>query len=114
MANFFVRIFIQDEEAVKFGVSMVHTMLPLYYFQVLNNIFANAVRGFGKSLVVMLCSIFGMIGCRQVFLAISMAVNYRVENIYIGYPVGWAFAALFVMIYYFVEIKKKYKAEKEA
>ncbi len=113
-SNFFIRLFTPDEAAIAYGISMVHIMMPCYYFQMANQIFSNAVRGFGKSFVVMLCSIFGMIGCRQLFLFISMHINYRVENIYIGYPVGWAFAALFVMIYYFVVIKKKYKAEKEA
>ena len=86
-------------------------MIPFYYFQVLNNIFANAVRGFGKSFVVMLCSIVGMIGCRQLFLFIAMKINYAVENVYIGFPVGWACAAISVIIYYFIKIRPKYTKE---
>ena len=108
LAEVFVNIFISDEEAVSFGVSMVHVMLPLYYFQCLNNIFANAVRGFGKSFVVMICSIVGMIGCRQLFLFIAMKLNYSVVNVYVGFPVGWACAAIAVMIYYFIRIRPKY------
>ena len=111
LAPTFVEIFISEAEAVRFGVSMVHVMIPFYYFQVLNNIFANAVRGFGKSFVVMICSIFGMIGCRQIFLFFSMRANYVVENVYVGYPVGWACAALMVIIYYFVKIRPKYTKE---
>ena len=111
LAEFFVNIFITDEEAVAFGVSMVHVMLPFYYFQCLNNIFANAVRGFGKSFVVMVCSVVGMIGCRQLFLFIAMKLNYSVVNVYIGFPVGWACAALLVMVYYFVRIRPKYSKQ---
>ena len=111
LADFFVHIFIDEEEAVGFGVSMVHVMIPFYYFQVLNNIFANAVRGFGKSFVVMVCSIVGMIGCRQLFLFLSMRVNYAVENVYVGFPVGWACAAIMVMVYYFIKIRPKYTKE---
>ena len=107
-AEFFVSIFITKPEAVAYGVSMVHVMLPFYYFQSLNSIFANAVRGFGKSFVVMLCSILGMIGCRQVFLFFAMRSNYIVENVYFAYPFGWACAAVSVMIYYFVKIRPKY------
>ena len=107
-AEFFVSIFIEKPEAVSYGVSMVHVMIPLYYFQSLNSIFANAVRGFGKSFVVMLCSILGMIGCRQLFLFISMRINYSVENVYYGYPVGWGCAAISVMIYYFTVIRPRY------
>ena len=115
LAPTFVHIFITEPAAVAFGVSMVHVMVPFYYFQVLNNVFANAVRGFGKSFVVMLCSILGMIGCRPLFLAIAMSINYRVENVYAAYPVGWACAGISCMIYYFIKIRPKYTKEmKEA
>ena len=112
LAEFFVNIFISEEAAVAFGVSMVHWMLPFYYFQCLNNIFANAVRGFGKSLVVMVCSVVGMIGCRQLFLFVAMKLNYSVINVYVAFPVGWACAALAVMIYYFIKIRPRYSAKK--
>lgn len=108
-ANSIIRVFTSDESAISYGVAMIMTIIPLYCFQSLNQIFSNAVRGFGKSFVVMLCSIFGMIGCRQIFLFISMQVNYNVKNIYLGFPVGWGCAALFVLVYYFVVIKRKYK-----
>ncbi|MBQ6551418.1 MAG: MATE family efflux transporter [Lachnospiraceae bacterium] len=111
LAEFFVNIFISEEAAVAFGVDMVHWMLPFYFFQVLNSIFANAVRGFGKSMVVMVCSVAGMIGCRQLFLIIAMKLNYSVTNVYIAFPFGWACAALLVMVYYFVKIRPKYSAE---
>ena len=111
LAEVFVNIFISEGDAVAFGVSMVHVMLPFYFFQVLNNIFANAVRGFGKSFVVMVCSVAGMIGCRQLFLYIAMQLNYSVINVYVAFPVGWACAALFVMIYYFIKIRPKYSGK---
>ncbi len=107
-APFFVGIFTEDAEAVSFGVAMIHTMMPLYYFQSLNSVFSNAVRGFGRSTAVMILSLLGMIGCRQVFLAVSMHVNYSVTNIFIGYPLGWFFSALFVFLYY-VYIVRKYR-----
>lgn len=110
-AETFVRIFTTDESAILFGIDMIHTMMPLYFMQSLNQIFANTVRGFGKSRVVMLCSISGMIVCRQVFLAISMHIDWNVRNIYYGYPLGWACAALFVFLYYYFVIHRKYWPE---
>ncbi len=98
-AGFFVRIFTEDEAAVSFGIAMVHTMMPFYYFQALNQIISNSVRGFGRSTAVMFLSLIGMIGCRQVFLAVTMHLNYSVQNIFIGYPVGWFFSAFFVFLY---------------
>jgi putative MATE family efflux protein len=113
-AEFFVRIFTTDEAAILFGIDMIHTMMPLYVMQCLNQTFANVVRGFGKSRVVMLCSLSGMIVCRQIFLAISMHIDWNVRNIYYGYPVGWTCAALFVFVYYYVTIHRKYWGERKA
>lgn len=108
LADRAVGIFTNDPEAIYFGVEMMHTMLPLYALQVLNQIYSGSTRGFGKSRVVMILSLLGMIGCRQIFLAVSMSMNYDVHNIYIGYPLGWGFSALFVMIYFYTVIYPHY------
>jgi len=110
-ADYFIRLFTDNEEAISYGVAMVHIMLPLYYCQAVNQIFANSTRGFGRSFAVMICSITGMIGCRQLFLFISMRIDYNVRNIYFGYPVGWFFAALLVALYFFIFIVPKYKSK---
>ena len=59
----------------------------------------------------MVLSLLGMIGCRQLWLAISMGMHRSVTNIFIGYPLGWFFSALFVFLYYWFAIRKKYKAQ---
>jgi len=109
----FVRLFTTDAEAITFGVGMITCMIPLYYFQSMNQVFANAVRGFGKSRVVMLCSLCGMILCRQIFLAITMNISWDVKFVYYGYPFGWACAATLVTVYFFVTIWKKYRPAKK-
>ena len=106
-AESLVRIFTTDEAAIAYGVSMIHVMMPFYFCQALNQVFANAVRGFGKSLVVMLCSITGMIGCRQLFLAIAMNISWDIRILYFSFPFGWMCAAGAVMAYYFIVIKRK-------
>lgn len=103
---FFVRIFTTDRAAIDYGVDMLLTMMPFYCFQTFNQVYSNAVRGFGRSRAVMVLSLLGMIGCRQVFLSVSMAVSRSVANIYYCFPVGWFFSALFVMIYYFIVVKR--------
>lgn len=99
------RIFTNRPEAIVYSVAMIHTIMPLYFLQTTNQIFSNAVRGFGRSRAVMFLSLIGMIGCRQIYLAVSMAQNHVIENVYRGYPVGWGFSALFVIIYYFLVVK---------
>ena len=107
-ADVFVKIFTSDAEAVGYGVSMIRVMMPLYIFQALNALFSGATRGFGRSRNVMILSILGMVVCRQIFLAISMSINHTIVNVYYGYPLGWAFSALFVYLYYRFEIKHKF------
>ena len=110
-AEFFTRIFTSDETAIQYGIGMIHVMIPFYYFQALNQIYSNAVRGFGKSRAVMVLSLLGMIVLRQIWLAISMSLNRDIMNVFIGYPLGWAFSAIFVFIYYIIMIKKKFPVE---
>lgn len=106
-----VSIFTTDPDSIAYGVGMVHVMMPCYFIQSLNALFANATRGFGKSKVVMCCSVFGMVVCRQIFLAVTMHMNYDVVNVYRGYPFGWACAACSVMTYFYFAIWRKHRHE---
>jgi len=107
-ADFCVRIFTDEPEAVAYGALMIHTMMPFYYVQSMHQIFGNVVRGFGKSIVTMCTTIFGLIVCRQIFLAITMSMNYRIENVYLGYPVGWFCSAALAMGYYLITVRIPY------
>ncbi|MBS7314850.1 MAG: MATE family efflux transporter [Clostridiaceae bacterium] len=111
LAEPLVHIFTNDENAIAFGVSMIHVMMPFYFCQALNQVFANAVRGFGKSFVVMICSISGMIVCRQIFLAIMMSFWHDIRILYFSFPFGWICASGAVMVYYFFTIRRKYPEE---
>lgn len=107
-AEFLLRMFTTDEEALKYGAMMLHIMMPLYYFQTLHQIFSNTVRGFGKSTVTMLTSILGLICCRQLYLALAMLIRYEVGNVFFAHPFGWVCSALFAMTYYWFAIRRPY------
>ena len=112
-ADFFVGLFTKDDpEALFYGVQMIRTILPFYVFQAMNQIYSNSVRGFGKSFVVMVLSLLGMIVCRQIYLAIAMSIYRTTVHISIGYPLGWFCAGIFVYIYYVFKIKRPYFKEK--
>ena len=104
-AEFFIRLFTSDPEAMVYGIAMMHVMLPFYGLQVFHQVFSNAVRGFGKSIVVMVASVFGLIICRQIFLAVTMGMNPIIENVFWGYPVGWGCAAMASLCYYIFAIR---------
>ncbi len=96
-----IRLFIQNEEAVSYGVEMIHIMVPLFIFQTAHVVLSHAARGYGYSMTAMITSLLGVVGVRQAFLILSMARNRVIENNYWAYPVGWisALALLFVGIY---------------
>lgn len=111
LADKLITFFTTDPDAMAYGIGMVHVMMPCYFIQSLNALFANATRGFGKSRVVMILSIFGMVVCRQIFLAVTMSIHYDVRNVYFGYPFGWFCAALGVMVYFYFAIFRRLRRE---
>ena len=106
-----VRIFITDPESVGYGAGMLYVMVPLMIANTVNAIFSNAVQGFGKAFVVMCSSVIGMIGCRQLFLAISLGISFDIRFLYFGFPFGWICAAIGCVTYYFLAIRRKYPEE---
>lgn len=107
-AEFFMGLFSTDPETIKYGALLIHIMMPFYYCQTLHQIFSNAVRGFGKSIVTMITSLCGLVVCRQVFLAIAMHIDYSLEHVFYAHPVGWICAASFAIIYYLFAIRIPY------
>ena len=107
-ANRAIILFIDYKDAIYYGAMMIHTMMPLYYSQSINQSMLNTLRGYGKSFVAMILSLIGMIGIRQLFLAISFSIERNVNHVFLGYPIGWIFSALFVSLFYFIVIRPKY------
>ncbi len=102
-------LFTTDSEVIQYAVDMLYVIVPFFVFQNINQLFSNVTRGFGKSTVVMVLSIIGMIVMRQIFLAVVLSIDYNIFYIYICYPVGWFFSAVLVYIYYLFKIKRPYK-----
>lgn len=49
---------------------------------------------------------------RQIFLAITMSMDYRIEYVFLGYPVGWFCSAALAMGYYLITVRVPYMREK--
>lgn len=104
------QIFTKDPQAIHYTVGMLHTMLPLFFFNSLHQVFSSALRGFGHSRDVMILSLLGMIGFRQAFLLIlSGSSAWSVTHLYLSFPVGWIAAAALVIIDYCIKVRRKYK-----
>lgn len=95
-----VALFNDNPEIVEIGAAMLRTILPMYAFFALREILYGILRGHGYTHVTTILSLIGMVGIRQLFLAVSMAVRPSIVNIYWCYPVAWGSTMLLIYIYY--------------
>lgn len=101
-----VSLFNRDEVVVETAVGMMHVIIPLYGFMALREIMLGVLRGSGKSTVPMLLSLTGMVGIRQLYLAVASSLNSSIKVIFYSYPVGWGSTAI-ILVCYFLAIRKK-------
>ncbi len=111
VADLCVGIFSREADVVSVGVSMMHTIIPLYVFLYVREVFAGVLRGHGETKIPTILSLIGMIGVRQIFLAIAMGYSHRVEWIYYCYPIAWASAAILLFVYLMIRMRTWKKQE---
>ena len=104
------RIFTPDEAVIEVIVGFLHTVMPLYGFMGLHQIYSGINKGFRKARFDMINNIFSMVLVRQGWLAISLAHNHVIENIYWCYPLTWACAGIIGLVYYELVVKKEVRA----
>lgn len=103
-------LFSNDPGVQHHAVMMIRTFMPVCVHQAFHQIFSNAVRGFGKSAVAMVTTMTALILCRQLYLAIAMSISHNIRLVFLSWPVGWIFSALFAFVYYWVAIRRKRRA----
>ncbi len=101
-----VSLFNNDPAVVRTGREMMHVLLPCFWIMATREIYTGILRGYGHSLMPMILSLIGMIGFRQVFLAITMRTAPSIRIIYICYPLAWAVTTVLILIYYRTVRKK--------
>ncbi len=107
-AESLMRLFNRDADVVRYGAAMMRVLIPMYPLVAVNQVAAGTLRGYGHARAVMILSLIGMVVVRQIFLAVFLQLFRSELVIFIGYPVGWFFAALNEIVYY-VYLKKKGK-----
>lgn len=95
-----VRLFNSNPAVVRIGVSMMRVLCPMFWMITIREVYLGVLRGYGKNATPMLLSLIGMVGVRQLFLAVSMRNHPVIENIYLCYPIAWFAAMLLLLCYY--------------
>ncbi|MBE6115380.1 MAG: MATE family efflux transporter [Erysipelotrichaceae bacterium] len=101
------RIFTPDEEIISVIVGFLHTVMPLYGFMGMHQLFSGINKGFHKATFDMVNNIFSMVLVRQRWLAISLSRNHIIQNIFWCYPLTWACAGIIGFVYYELVVKKE-------
>ena len=108
-----IGLFSRDPEVIAAGAGMSRFLAPLYLILCIRELLAGYLRAYGRSRQPMLLSILGMVGARQLFLALATRRWSSVKVIYAAYPVGWAAAMLLLLVYTLLSVKRMW-AEAES
>jgi len=101
-----VALFNSEADVIVVGVAMMRTIIPLYFFMTIREVYLGVLRGHGIARVPMFLSLAGMVVIRQIFLAVSMQINYSVTNIYYCYPIAWGATAIMIFGYYRIKSRQ--------
>lgn len=98
--NFFFGLFSEDPDVIACGIRMIRVSFPFYWLYVFLEVFADAIRGVGKSIPPMVIIMANICGLRTVLLFIFLNVFGTLESVAAVYPCAWFGAALCFFIYW--------------
>lgn len=110
-SKFFLGLFNKDPGVLETGAAMIRVMVPFYVLMDANQVLSGSLRGYGYSRQVMMLSLIGMIGIRQLYLYVFMHIDWNIKYVFYGFPVGWLFQLVCVGGFY-LYLKKTGKLEK--
>lgn len=96
-----VAIFNSEPDVIRVGADMMRVFTPFVFLMAIRECLLGIFRGFGFARVPMLLTLAGMVGIRQLFLAITMHYNVDIRNIYYCYPLAWFASVLLLVLYFF-------------
>jgi Na+-driven multidrug efflux pump len=95
-------LFNRNPEVIRVASDMCRALIPFYFISAIRQVLMGLLRAHGRSKMNTVLTLAGMVGMRQIFLAVTMSIRSDIVFIYYGYPVGWLFAGLFVGVYYLI------------
>ena len=104
-----VGLFSQDAAVIAAGAGMTRYLSRLYILLVIRDVLLGYLRGYGRSRMPMILSLIGMVGIRQIFLAVATAGSSSLDIIYASFPIGWGAAMVLLLIYAGIVVKKMWR-----
>ena len=104
-----VGLFSQDAAVIAAGAGMTRYLSRLYILLLVRDVLLGYLRGYGRSRMPMILSLIGMVGIRQIFLAVATARSSSLDIIYASFPIGWGAAMVLLLIYAGIVVKKMWR-----
>ncbi len=90
-----------DPAVVEYATMFLRYLSPFYLFCCVNQVFAGALRGAGKTNANMIIMLATFVGFRQLYLFVmSNYISNAPLPIGFSYPAGWAACCVLTLIYY--------------
>ena len=109
-----VGIFSKDAAVIEAGAGMTRFLSLFYIIIVVREVLLGYLRGYGRSRMPMILTLIGMVGLRQLYLAVATARDpSSLQIVYNSFPLGWAAATVLLLAYAAVVIRKMWRDAEE-
>ena len=93
-------IFSSDPEVIKYGLMMMHTLIPMYFLLTITHALNGIIRGAGKTKVPMMVMIVCWCCMRMAWILTMVPLFNDIQLVFYGWPITWAASSLWLIIYY--------------
>lgn len=93
-------IFSDDPEVIKYGLMMMHTLIPMYFLLTITHALNGFIRGAGKTKVPMMVMIVCWCCMRMAWILTTVPLFNDIQFVFYGWPITWAASSLWLIIYY--------------
>lgn len=98
--NQLLSIFSSDPEVIKYGLQMMHTLIPMYFLLTITHALNGIIRGAGKTKVPMMVMIICWCCMRMAWILTTVPLFNNIQLVFYGWPITWAASSLWLIIYY--------------
>lgn len=112
--NELLGLYVHNEEAIEAGRQRMLIITITYFLCGFMDVFANALRGIGYSLLTMIVSLVGVCGIRILWIYTMFPIEklHNIQGLALSYPISWIITAtaqftLFIFMYKKINFNKQ-------
>ena len=100
LARQLLGLFSPEPDVISYGIRFIHIVTPFYLTICFNQIYAGALRGIGDATAPTIIMLASFVVFRQIYLAVTKALNIGFVSVALAYPMGWIMCSLLLLIRY--------------